>query len=517
MIRRGLSVLAALTLAFVVGASPASAHASLQETRPGADDILRVAPEHVVLRFDEPVDARLGGISVYGPAGARIDDGAATSSDDGRTVRARVDAEPQGSYLVEWSVVSDDGHLLEGSFVFSVGRVSSVATPGEDGRPGVRALAGAARAVAYAGVLTLVGVLVIALLGQLVSRRRLAWTALGGAVAVACSSAVLLLTQSALASGRSLARSPALLDAALDTRTGRLLAARLALAVTAGSLALLWLVASRWWAALSVPVVGLVAVISLGGHAWTTSPTALAVGVDMAHLLATGVWIGGLAALTVAGAAPLVTRLRAFSPVAVWALLATTATGAVSSWLQTRSLDAVTDTGYGQLLVLKVALVAAAVVVATFVRRRLHAGDASAARLLGAELGAAALVLVTTAALVNQPPARDALVRPISVLAESTGDLRGSVEVQITPARTGANDIHLYFYDRNGTPRNIDVAELTVARPGQPARRLKVTPVSPQHVSAYGATFPSAGVWELVVTSLAGGRQSAATVEVRIR
>lgn len=504
----------------LVMAAPASAHASLQETAPGADQVVTQGPDEVELRFDEPVDASLGGVNVTAPDGHRVDYGTARTSDGGRVVRAEVDAVEKGSYLVEWSVLSEDGHQLRGSFVFSVGTASSVAPASTDEHRATRLLAGAARLVGYAGTLLLIGALVLATLDS--RRRPLSTIAAFGAAGASIAGIVLLLTQAALASGRPLLDAFGLVGPTLETRTGWFSGVRVLVGASAVGVALVWRRAGHraFVVVLGALTVALAAVPALSGHAWTTDPRVLAVGTDIAHLMATGAWVGGLAAIAAStrGAVALRDRLRAFSPIAAWGLAATVATGVLSSWLQTRSVAAVTDTGYGQVLVLKVVLVAA-VVAGGVVNRRLLAGIHQPLRrcAVAGELACALLILAVTAALVNQPPARDTVARPINVTAETTGDFEGSIEVQVQPARAGANDVHVYFFDSKGLPRRIDIAEVLVGRPGQAPRPVEVTPLTRDHVSAYGVTFPTPGTWEITVTSLTVGLASSATVEVTVR
>jgi copper transport protein len=501
----------------VLAAGPAAAHASLQETTPAADEIAPTAPKAIELEFNEPVDASLGGVRVTAPDGERADTGTASTMDGGRVVRAAVERSGEGTYLVEWSVVSEDGHLLQGSYVYSVGRTSDVAAPSDDGRSFVRALAGVARVVAYAGVLLLVGVLVAAAL-QVGSTARLGMLGVFASVSAAVGAAVLLLTQTALAAGRPLLDSAGLLDDTLGTRTGALGGMRVAVAGTAVALVLLWRLYRKrvllWLVAAAVLV--LASLPALAGHAWTTSPRALAVAADALHMMVTGAWIGGLAIVLAARDGAVADRLRRFSPVAAWALLATVLTGAGSSWLQTKSVDAATSTGYGRLLLVKVALVALTALAGFGMRRRLGRAD-SGARLVFGELGLALAVLSITALLVNQPPARDTVDRPISVVADTTGDEAGSIEVQLASSRPGSTDLHVYFFNLSGLPRGVDAVEVTVGRAGQPGRTVKVTPITPEHVTAYDVAFPTAGTWTIAVTALSNGKASSTTVEVLIR
>ena len=198
-------------------------------------------------------------------------------------------------------------------------------------------------------------------------------------------------------------------------------------------------------------------------------------------------------------------------------MAATIGSGLVSGWLQSRSFDAVTSTGYGRLLLLKVALVALVVGAGWLTRRMLQSERSRRHLLVAGELGVAIAVFAVTAVLVNQPPARDVVARPITVEAQTTGDITGTVLVQLSPGRRGPNDLHVYLFDDLGRPRRVDAVEVRAARPGQPDRALDVLPVTPEHVSVLGAVFPASGTWELRITSLAAGRASTGTVEVSIR
>lgn len=524
--------------AFVVGvavtgwAAPAAAHATLEATTPAADSVTADPPAAVVLRFSEPVDPGLGGVKVVAPSGERVDRGTTERGEGGREVRAPIDAVSEGSYTVAWSVVSSDGHLLSGSFVFSVGRETAVVAADGDGRALLRAAAAGARWAAFAGTLVLVGPLVFDMVVagpaglELQRRRRIRRVAAAGAVAAAVAAAGVLVAQVALASGRTVLAAVGLVgDAVTSARFATLGAARVGLAVAALVAAGAWAArpgrASR--AAVLAPAAGLVVVPALAGHAWTTAPRFLAVAVDAVHFAAVGVWVGGLVALlvTAPGSRASSGAARRFSALAAAALAVVVVTGAVSGYLQVRSLDALTGTAYGRLLAVKVTVVAAVVALGWVNRQRLVRllpARTTLFRVVQAEVALAAIVLAVTAGLVNRPPAREALVRPFAgsvTLAGQPAD--GSVQVQVQPARPGRNDVHLYFLDGRGLPRPVDAVEVAVGREGVPPRRVAVTPVTPDHASAYGVNFPSPGVWQLTVTTVREGQASTVTMEVPIR
>lgn len=117
---------------------------------------------------------------------------------------------------------------------------------------------------------------------------------------------------------------------------------------------------------------GLAATWAMAEHASTGLQPAVAMPVDVLHLLAVAAWLGGLAALVVSLYwGPPVERaaVRRFSRIAFGSVVVLVATGLYQSWRQVGTWRALTDTGYGQLLLLKVALVVVLVGIAWLSRQ----------------------------------------------------------------------------------------------------------------------------------------------------
>jgi copper transport protein len=506
-------------------AAPAAAHATLIDTAPVADELLDAGPSEVVLTFDEPVEVVTGGIRVIDPDGDRADRGTVDRRDGGAVLALPVDATGRGTYTVAWRVISEDGHNLAGTFVFHVGARTGAADLADQTSTAVDVAGGIGRWLAFAGALAAGGAVFVALLAGRDDAAVLARTgrlALAGGIAGAVGVVIVLVAQAASASGRSLLDALDLApEIAVDTRTGQLTFLRGAFLLVAAATA-----AARpvWRAAPWVPGVAVaVAAVatSLAGHAWTTDQRGLAVAADVVHLLAATLWIGGVAALLlVIGHTAHRARLgKRFSGAALAAAAAVGASGATSAVLQTGSVDAVTSTSYGQLAIAKVMGFALLLVLGWINRSRLvPALERSAAPLIGSlrgEVLVAAAVLGVTAVLVNTPPGRDQLDRPV----EATATVDGStLQVVVEPARAGSNDVHLYFFDGAGTtPLAVDAVEATVATGDLPPRRLDITPVTSSHVSAYGAVLASPGTWTLEVTAVRVGVPTTYTFEVPIR
>lgn len=340
----------------------------------------------------------------------------------------------------------------------------------------------------------------------------------GGAVGVA----LLLVVQAAQASGRGLGSAVGIAaDVAAETRTGVLTLARGALLLHAAALAAwrsLWRRAA-WITAL--PLVGATALLSIAGHAWTADWRALAVAMDVVHVLSVTVWIGGLCALLACLPVALdrSTLAGRFSNAALGAAAVVGTTGTVSAAVELGSLEALTSTSYGRLLLGKVVGFTALVWFGWINRRQLvpllERTSTPLVRSVRGEVLIAIAVLAVTAVLIDTPPGRDQVNEPFTT-TESVNDL--TVQATVDPASTGPNDIHLYFFDDAGTgPEPVDAVEVTAATGDIPARRLAVTPITANHVSVYGASLASPGTWTLEVTAVRAGTPTTLTLEVPIR
>jgi copper resistance protein C len=109
----------------VVGAAPASAHASLVRSSPADQSSLPTAPTTVTLTFDENI--RMPSVVLVTNAdGASVVQGRTTVVDN--IARIPVSTGPSGDFTVAYRVVSADGHPVSGRLSFSVG-------PGSPGTP----------------------------------------------------------------------------------------------------------------------------------------------------------------------------------------------------------------------------------------------------------------------------------------------------------------------------------------------------------------------------------------------
>jgi copper transport protein len=398
--RRLLSVLgtllAALLCALSFGAGPASAHAALTSTSPGQGTVVKSAPPNVTLTFTEGVLLGRDAVRVLDPTAKRVDTGK-TAHVDGTSSTASVALRsglPDGTYTVAWKAVSEDSHPVSGAFTFSIGapsKTSVKAQAGESGDSTVTALYGIGRYAAYGGFAALVGSCVFA--GVCRSSRPVRKIAVGGWATLFGATLALLLLRGPYANAEGLGKVFDLggLGDVLDTKPGAALLSRLLLlGVAAIFLAVLFGSYTRHTEAAEedakrrhdlafglgfggvVVTVGLAATWAMAEHASAGIQRQLAMPVDVVHLVAVGVWLGGLASLAVTLRAGVPIERAAvvrFSRLAFGSVIALVLTGLYQSWRQVGSWKALTGTDYGRWLLVKVALVAVLVGIAAVSRR----------------------------------------------------------------------------------------------------------------------------------------------------
>ncbi|MFD9317952.1 copper resistance CopC/CopD family protein [Streptomyces sp. NPDC060053] len=611
----------AVTGALLTGAGPASAHAALTGSDPAQGVVVDKAPTQVSLTFSETVSMNDDSLRVLDPKGTRVDTGK-PSEVSGTTYAVQLHSGlPDGTYTVTYQVVSADSHPVAGAYTFSIGSPSKTSVSVSDQEAGggvVGWLYGFGRYVSYAGFIVMTGgaAFVLACWQRGTGVRALQRLVVSGWVAMTAATLFLLLLRGSYTSSGKVGDifDLDLLGEVLQTKTGAALVSRLLLlAAAALFIAVLFGAYDKregeekrdltFGLAIGGTVVaaGLAASWAMAEHASTGLQPGIAMPVDVLHLLAVATWLGGLTALLVALYRAPADRpveapaARRFSRLAYSSVLVVVATGTYQSWRQLGSWSAFTDTRYGQLLLVKIGLVALLVGVASISRRwtarladtttkeavrtsapekervtasaasgdtaQQTSGDAGpgsgnakrAAQLARqraavdatrqkrlrdsdshryglrrsvlAEAGVAVVLLAVTTVLTSTEPGRteqDAAKagRASSSSSSATGDSasgaltldmsfdtggtdgKGVVSVDLDPARTGANEMHVYVTRPNG--RAFDVPEVKVAFTLE-AKDIGPLPVTPDHIttghwSANGVQIPMAGEWEISVT-----------------
>ncbi|KAF1020900.1 MAG: Protein YobA [Paracidovorax wautersii] len=116
-------LLAALGMLAAMAAPPVWAHAHLGQASPASGARLQQAPEQVVLRFTEPLEAAFSAIEVSDAQGHPIDPASAKAAPgrDARELRLALPASlPAGRYTVKWKATSVDTHTTTGRYDFTI-------------------------------------------------------------------------------------------------------------------------------------------------------------------------------------------------------------------------------------------------------------------------------------------------------------------------------------------------------------------------------------------------------------
>ena len=103
--------------------SHAMRHLKLSRSTPAADTTVTSPPDAIRLWLSEPTNAKVSRITLVSEKGLAIRLGALTrGADNDAPLMAPIPTPlPVGRYTVKWKAMSNDGHVVNGTFAFRVG------------------------------------------------------------------------------------------------------------------------------------------------------------------------------------------------------------------------------------------------------------------------------------------------------------------------------------------------------------------------------------------------------------
>jgi len=106
--------------ALCLAGAPAFAHSFLVDATPSPKDHVAPAPKSVKLRFGGGVEPKYSRLTIEDASGKVLADGAQEVA--GKPKELSVDAPDlaPGRYVVRYRVLSQDGHIVEGNYEFTV-------------------------------------------------------------------------------------------------------------------------------------------------------------------------------------------------------------------------------------------------------------------------------------------------------------------------------------------------------------------------------------------------------------
>ncbi|MCX6459286.1 MAG: copper resistance protein CopC [Actinobacteria bacterium] len=117
LLRRVTTAALLCLVGLLLVATAANAHTTLVSMSPADGSLVTVAPEQVVLTFDNVIQAVGDAVLVTDPNGASVTEGAPVVLDDTVTQKLTPLTVP-GRYAVSYRVVSADGHPVERALSF---------------------------------------------------------------------------------------------------------------------------------------------------------------------------------------------------------------------------------------------------------------------------------------------------------------------------------------------------------------------------------------------------------------
>lgn len=475
-------VLTATALLLGLGGQ-AHAHAALVDIQPADGAVVAHAPQSFSLSFSEPTSPLV--LKLVRPDGSSTVLDRYTLRDATLDIAAPTDLS-SGTHVLTWRVISEDGHPVGGSSIFSIGAPSAggLVAPQEAVDWPLRIAIWAARTLLYAGLFIGVGGVFFTSFvggGTRTVRRTPAMLILAGLAAVLLSVGLQGLDALDLPLGS--------IAAALPWKTGLATSYGLTAKIAAASLI-------AGLTALAVPrqigrVLALLAFIGIGlalsasGHASAAHPQWLTRPAVFLHAVGIAFWAGALLPLGVAFASRTSEAerlLRRFSRLIPVALLPLVAGGMLLAAIQLASPSALWTTAYGRVLLAKLVLLAALFALAALNRFRLtgpaEAGDSVAAarlaRSIRIEIILVLAIFAVAAAWRFTPPPRalaEAAARPAELHIHTE---KAMAEVTVSPGHVGPVSVGIVIMTGDFGPLDAKGLTLIVSNPAagiEPIRR----------------------------------------------
>jgi copper transport protein len=550
-------------VAFALAPAPASAHALLVSADPGINASLREAPGLISASFTEPLEHSFSALEVYDPSGERVDVGGPIFyEDDDERMSVEVEGLTPAIYTVVWKTLSEvDGHTYVGSYTFTLlnpdgsspegGSFVFTGNTGTGGSP--TGLDGVFKAIGLFAYVMLAGMFIFLALvaipaterlgvGQDSEVSRLTRLALGVSVVLAAMAVIseiyLLIEQLNQVNGGL----DLIDDVLLDSSFGRWLLVRvLMLIAIAGSAVAAFALTAPKSRAAALACGALAAVAALFASAMVSHGAAAQQGSfwgtasDFLHLVFSSIWLGSLAFLTLtwlSGRSRIEKRawpayfgslLGPFSALAASSVVLVLVTGITNAVIEIPSLSSLTDTDYGIVFIVKMALVAVLFAVGAVnafalrpsVIRAIEAKDntrrerfeGQLSLTIRAELLVAVAVFVATGLLTQLPTSRvvaqqvDAQpdleqAEPSAFTGEAPID-GGSMALFVNPARVGLNRFEVNL---NGDVGEVTEVFLDLEHPTAGASQVPLQQENGNTFTTEGSFFGLDGPWSVQVT-----------------
>lgn len=490
----------------------AFAHASLVETSPVDNAVLAEAPATFSMTFSEPVSPLA--LRLVGP------DGSSTNLERFVLRDRRLDVDSprdlaQGTYALSWRVISEDGHPIGGSVVFSIGMPSATSpeAAAQIDWP-VRTAVWLAKIALYLGlVLGIGGAFAVTWLGRGERSGSPASLVLLGIGLVGAALSVGFQGLDALGLPFEGISDAATWQAGMNTSFGRTAIA----ALLASAIAILALVANgRRGRLLSLAALtGTGLAFALSGHASAAEPQWLTRTAVFLHGIAVAFWAGALIPLGLALGRRTQTSagmLRRFSGTIPPLLGCLIVTGLLLGVVQVRKPLALFTTAYGEVFLVKLALLVPVFILAALNRWRWtrpaeHREPSAVRRLtlsVAAETAIVILIFGVVAAWRFTPPPRALALAAAQPTVVHIHTDKAMANVQLSPRGAGQVEASIDLSSGDFEALNAKEVTLVLAHPsaGVEAIRRSARRTAGENWRIEQILIPLPGTWHVRVDIL---------------
>lgn len=396
VLRSRLRTVALMTFGLSVAlASPASAHNEFVSSSPVDGAVLEISPTEWAVTFtkDVPLDSASG--ELVGPDGTITNLGTPSYGASSTEIRFALPADLSGTHTARWRLVSVDGHVISGRVTFTVGATAGVlpldgsgvlgesasASAEKPSNPAPEPIRWAIRLLGFLSLMALGGLLIAELhivegvFGAL--RDRPLIKVIAGTVVVVPLVQMLFFLGDVF--GTSVFGALGHLTDVFDTTPGSMFAVRTMLG---GVLAYQLLTVLRGRPTSSdqrlVVITGVLYAFTQAytGHSRSRALPIIGIPADTVHLVAASVWLGGLAVLVFIVAPLVETRdlwrsFERYGQAAKVAVVALVVTGVIQTLRLHGGIGTLFTQSHGQLLLLKIVIVAVMLRLGDLNRRRM--------------------------------------------------------------------------------------------------------------------------------------------------
>ncbi|MDP4087284.1 MAG: copper resistance protein CopC [Bacillota bacterium] len=507
-----------------------SAHAYIVKSSPNSNETLKQSPAKASIQFDETIQAVNNSIQVYDTNGNRVDqkNGRIDPKNSSILECGLNRSLPNGTYRIQWKVVSSDGHPVQGVIPFQIGPGKTQNEPltiqkTKGYTPHLDLIV--IRWIQYFSNAIYVGMLFFFLFvipNELVYNPFVKKT-ISNLIRISflllllsiLFSLPLMATIELTTSWSSVFNIQTLKEMITNTAFGSIWVIQVYGLILLAIFTYL-IHAKRFSKNLIVWIsfiigIALLLTKAFTSHAASSTNRALMISLDFLHLVSASIWIGSLVALAVF--IPLSRKMdtknqymdmiRRFSKWGIMIILVLSATGIFESFSYIPNLRSLVFTDYGRVLTGKAILLCIMVIFAAmnfFKGRRNNEKNLSSS--LWGELITGMIVLILSVLLTNLPTAMSS-PGPVNII--KSVEHGRSISLHVTPNTIGENTFEVYLKDKNGKAlSNIQQVTLTFKslEMDMGEDTITLSEVKEGYYLAKGMDFNMSGHWNVHVHAL---------------